>query len=262
MSGAIDFEDRVCVVTGAASGIGRGVALGFAQAGGRVAVLDRDLAGARATLALIAEQGGTAIAVEVDTGDAASIRTAHDRVMAGLGAADVLVNNAGVVAGGDLATLPLAEWERVMAVNCTGYFLCAQIFCQHMLAQGRGAVVHVTSLSAEMPAPHVGAYSVSKAGASMLSRLLALEWGPKGVRSNAVHPGFVKTALSAATYEDPDKAAARAAAVPLGRVGTPEDIAAAVLFLASDMAGYINGAEIVADGAFRSNLMANVARKN
>jgi NAD(P)-dependent dehydrogenase (short-subunit alcohol dehydrogenase family) len=159
-----------------------------------------------------------------------------------------------------LATVSLEDWNLLLSVNLTGYLLCAQAFGKAMIERGRGAIVHTASIAGSNAQAFSGAYSVSKAGVLMLSRQLAVEWGPHGVRSNVLSPGLVRTPMSEEFYLAPGVAERRAAAVPLGRVGTPEDMAQAVLFLASDRAGFINGQEIIVDGGFEHMLMSLVPR--
>ncbi len=173
---------------------------------------------------------------------------------------DILVNNAGTQAPGALDDLPLLEWNRLLAVNLTGYLICSQAFGRRLRARGRGAVVHVGSISGANPQPTSGAYSVTKAGVAMMSRQLAIEWGPYGVRSNVVCPGMVRTPLSEVFYQTPGVLERRRSVVPLRRIGAPEDISDAVLFLASDRAGYITGAEIVVDGGFTRTIMGSIPR--
>lgn len=257
---SVGLTDQVVVVTGAGGGIGRGIARAMAAQGARVAILDLKQDGISETRELIANEGGTAIAISCDVTDRSSIEATHARVVAEFGEADVLVNNAGILKAGSLETLPLEDWNAVLAVNTTGYFLCSQIFGQAMLARGRGALVHVCSIAAQQATTQCGAYSVSKAGTTMLSNLLASEWGPRGVRSNAIHPGLIHTPLTEAVYSDAEKAAIRAAAVPLQRVGTPEDIAQVAVYLASSAAAYVNGAEILVDGGFSRHLMTLIPR--
>ncbi len=176
------------------------------------------------------------------------------------GRCDVLVNNAGVLRPGSLATLALADWNALLAINLTGYLLCAQAFGRAMIPAARGSLVHVASIAATLPQTHSGAYSASKAGVAMLSRQLAAEWGPSGIRSNVVSPGLIRTPLSEAFYQAPGITEKRTAMVASRRIGTPQDIADVVLFLASDRAGYVNGAEIVVDGGFSGMLMDMVPR--
>lgn len=255
MSGWLGLQDRVCVVTGAGGGIGRAIALSFAQAGARVALLDRDEAGSAETLRLT--EGAVAIACDVS--DQAAVQRAAETVQDRLGPCDVLVNNAGLLRPGPLASLPLAEWNLLLSVNLTGYFLCSQAFGAQMRGRG-GALVHVASISATQATGQAGAYSVAKAGIVMLSRQLATEWGADGIRSNVVSPGMVLTPMSQAFYDDPDIVRRRSAVIPAGRIGQPQDIAEAVLFLASPRAAYITGDEITVDGGFTRSIMGLIPR--
>jgi NAD(P)-dependent dehydrogenase (short-subunit alcohol dehydrogenase family) len=154
----------------------------------------------------------------------------------------------------------VTEWNATLAVNLTGYFLCAQTFGRQMLERGQGSIVHVASIAGQHPQAFSGAYSISKAGVSMLSRQLALEWGPTGIRSNVVSPGLIRTPMSEPFYRTPGVAERRGAIVPLGRVGAPPDIADVVVFLAGDRAAYVTGQEITVDGGFGQVLMSTVPR--
>ncbi|CAN7352423.1 glucose 1-dehydrogenase [Pseudorhodoferax sp. LjRoot39] len=254
------LDGRVCVVTGAGSGIGAAIAQAFAAAGAQVALVDRDIAAARRVAGALAEQGTRVLAAECDIADEAAVLAAAQQVRTQLGPVAALVNNAGLLRPGTLAAVSVAEWNAVLAVNLTGYLLCARAFGADMLAAGRGSIVHVASVSALHPQTASGAYSASKAGVRLLSRQLAAEWGPQGVRSNVVCPGMVRTALSARFYAEPGFEARRAAATASRRIGEPQDIADPVLFLASERAAYVNGAELVVDGGLSCMLMDMVPR--
>jgi NAD(P)-dependent dehydrogenase (short-subunit alcohol dehydrogenase family) len=256
----LGLADRRCVVTGAASGIGRAVASSLVQAGAAVALLDRDQAGCETVAAELASHGGRVLAVGCDTSDPAHVAAAADAVRRGLGACDVLVNNAGMLRAGALDTISPADWNAVLAVNLTGYLLCAQAFGRDMREAGRGSMVHIASVAASHPQNFSGAYSASKAGVVILARQLAAEWGPSGVRSNAVSPGLIRTPLSEAFYQAPGIVEKRSAMTASRRIGTPQDIADVVVFLASDRAGYVNGAEILVDGGFDCMLLGLVPR--
>ena len=256
----LGLRGRICVVTGAGSGIGRAVALAFAGHGARVAILDRDAAMAAETLALAKREGGEAIAVPCDVADEASVESARASVTKAFGDADILVNNAAILRKGDLATLSLADWNALIAVNLTGYFLCARAFSRAMARSGEGCLIHVGSIMSNHVSPYNGAYSVAKAGVELMSRQWAIELGPQGVRSNCVRPGLVRTPLSEANYANEDFRKRREAAVPLRRIAGPEDIARAALFLASPLAAYVNGTELLVDGGFDANLMSLVPR--
>ncbi|CAH1669734.1 D-threitol dehydrogenase [Hyphomicrobiales bacterium] len=254
------LKNSVCVVTGAGGGLGRAIALALAGAGARIAMLDRSPAAAEATLAAIRRIGAEAAVFACDVSDPASIGSAAEACLAQFGPCRMLVNNAALLRPGALETLSLAEWNAVLAVNLTGYFLCAQAFARQMRPNGGGAMVHIASVAGAHAQGFSGAYSVSKAGIVMLSRQIALEWGPQGIRSNVVSPGLVLTPMSQSFYTDPALKRRREAAVPQGRIGRPEDIADAVLFLASDRAAYVNGEEITVDGGFTRGLMSLIPR--
>ena len=255
---------RLCVVTGAGSGIGRGIALALAKEGGRIAVLDLNAEGAKATVAEIKACGGEAAAFTCDTSDSASVANAAAQSAAAFGLCDVLVNNAGILRPGALDVLTLDEWNKVLSVNLTGYFLCAQTFGRQMRSKSAdragGALVHIASIAAEHVTAMAGAYSVAKAGVEMLSRQLAVEWGPHGIRSNAVHPGMILTPMSQAFYDQPGVTERRSQAVPAGRIGVPEDIAQAVVFLASDRSAYISGQSLTVDGGFTRMMLGLIPR--
>lgn len=256
----LGLAGRVCVVTGAGSGIGRAIAIGFAVRGAPVAVLDRNVDAAEETVTQITQRGGAAVAVGCDVSDPASVAAAAQRSADAFGPCDILVNNAGVLRPGALDVLTVEEWNSVLAVNLTGYFLCSQVFGRQMRATGKGALVHIASIAANHATGHAGAYSVAKAGIAMLSRQLAIEWGTHGIRSNSVNPGMTLTPMTQAAYERAGTSERRNQAIPAGRVGQPEDVAAAVLFLASDRSAYITGEELTVDGGFTRNLMSLVPR--
>jgi NAD(P)-dependent dehydrogenase (short-subunit alcohol dehydrogenase family) len=256
----LGLSGRICVVTGGGGGIGRATAVSLASAGACVAAIDRDEAGLATTEAELHKHGTTHLVTRCDTTSAESVTAASQTIEKALGPCDVLVNTAAILRPGALDTLPLAEWNAVLAVNLTGYFICAQVFGRQMRAQGRGSLVHVSSIAGSNAQGASGAYSVSKAGVIMLSQQLANEWGPHGIRSNVVSPGMVITPMSQAFYDTPGVTERRAAVVPSRRVGQPQDIAHAILFLASDRSSYVNGDEITVDGGYVNMLMNLVPR--
>ena len=188
------------------------------------------------------------------------MRAAAEQARRELGPIDGLVNNAGLLRPGALDEVSLADWNAVLAVNLTRCLLCAREFGRDMLARGRGSLVHIASVSSFHPQTRSGAYSASKAGVLLLSKQLAAEWGPRGVRSNAICPGMIRTALSASFYEVPGFEARRAAVTASRRVGEPIDIAEPTLFLLSERAAYVNGTELVVDGGLGCMLMDMVPR--
>ncbi|WP_426436739.1 SDR family NAD(P)-dependent oxidoreductase [Bradyrhizobium genosp. P] len=256
----LGLSGRVAVVTGGGGGIGRATAIGFAQAGAKVAAIDRDERGLAETNARLREIGGEHLVATCDTTSADGIAATVEQVERALGPCGILVNTAAVLRPGGLDTLPLAEWNAVLAVNLTGYFICAQAFGKQMRAAGRGSLVHIASIAASNAQGQSGAYSVSKAGVVMLSQQLAAEWGPHGIRSNVVSPGLVVTPMSQAFYDTPGVTERRTAVVPMRRIGAPQDMADAILFLASDRSSYVNGEEIIVDGGYARTLMSHVPR--
>ena len=256
----LGLSGRVCVVTGGGGGIGRAVAINLARAGAHVAAIDLDEHGLEATRAKLRELDRSHVVTRCDTSSVDSVAAASETIEKALGSCGVLVNTAAVLRPGVLENLSLAEWNAVLSVNLTGYFLCAQIFGRHMRKLGRGSLVHVASIAGSHAQSQSGAYSVSKAGVIMLSRQLASEWGPQGIRSNVVSPGMVMTPMSQSFYDTPGVTERRTAVVPSRRIGMPQDIADAILFLASDRSSYVNGDEITVDGGYVNMLMNLVPR--
>jgi NAD(P)-dependent dehydrogenase (short-subunit alcohol dehydrogenase family) len=256
----LNLESRVCVVTGSAGGIGRAIGETFAAAGARLALLDRDEAGCNVAAQALRARGIEAIAIACDISDPACVNQAAAQVERKFGPADVLVNNAGFLRAGGIEDIDLDAWNAMLAINLTGTMLCSQAFGRAMLARGSGSIVHVASVAAHHPQTYSGAYSPSKAAIAMLSRQIAAEWGPRGVRSNTVCPGMIRTPLSQAFYAQGDVEARRSAMTASRRIGRPDDIANVAAFLASERAAYVNGAEIVVDGGLESMLMDLVPR--
>lgn len=255
----LGLQGKVCAVTGAASGIGAEVARQLAQAGAKVALLDRNAAGCADIASELTAQGAQVLVVPCDIADEPQTLAAAKAVEQQWGQCNALINNAGMLRPGSLEEVSMEDWNAVLSVNLTGYLLCARAF-KSMLVKTKGAVVNVASISGLFPQSHSGAYSAGKAGVLLLSRQLAAEWGPQGVRSNAICPGMIRTALSAKFYEEPGFEAKRAAVTASRRIGEPVDIANVALFLASDRSGYVNGAEISVDGGMSSMLMDMVPR--
>lgn len=256
MSQWLGLAGRSAVITGGGGGIGKAVALELSANGVHCNVLDRASELVDATVAEIIENGGKATGHVCDVTDEAAVNS----IAASIKICDILVNAAGLVRPGALADLTTAEWEDLLKVNLTGYFLMARTFTPHLVASGNGSMIHIASISSTNPQGSSGAYSVSKAGVVVMSKQLAFELGPKGIRSNTVSPGLVRTPMTEAYYQVGDVAQRRDAAVPVGRVAKPDDVADIVAFLASDRARYVTGADIVADGGFSQTLMSSVPR--
>ncbi|MCX7383310.1 MAG: SDR family NAD(P)-dependent oxidoreductase [Alphaproteobacteria bacterium] len=251
----LNLGGKRAVVTGAAGGIGRAIARSLVEAGVDVALLDRDGEGCANLAADLTAAGFRAIAAGCDIAAPSSVAAAAKAVTAVFPAIDIVVNNAGILRASSLAEIGLAGWNELLSVNLTGYLLVAQAFRPALLAAGGGALVHIASIAASNPQPRSGAYSASKAGVAMLSRQIALEWGPDGIRSNIVSPGFVRTPMSESFYQAPGVKERREAMVPLRRIAGPQDIADAVVYLASPRAAYVTGAEILVDGGLDQMVM-------
>jgi NAD(P)-dependent dehydrogenase (short-subunit alcohol dehydrogenase family) len=242
------------VVTGAGHGIGAVIARHAVGEGHRVAVWDVDRAAADTVAAGL---GPAAVAATVDVTDEDSVEAGLD----GLPEAPALVvNNAGRVRFGPLLTLDRRDWDAVLAVNLTGTFLAGRAAARRMAAAGGGAIVNISSVNGLAAAPAAGAYTSTKAAVVLLTEQMALEWAPLGVRVNAVAPGLIRAGMSDAIYADPEVRRQRQQRVPLGSLGTAEDVAAAVLFLGSDRARYVTGQTLAVDGGLTKAALLGLAR--
>jgi len=248
---ARDLEGRAALVTGATSGIGRATALRFAEAGARVALVGRDAETLSEVARQARERGGEGMEVRADVMVEEDARRAVEAAVEKFGGLDVLVSAAGIISNGTVETTTLADWDAMMNVNLRSVFHLMQLCAPH-LEKLPGNVVNVSSVTGLRAFPGVLAYCVSKAGVDQLTRCAALELAPKGIRVNAVNPGVVVTQIHRRGGMSDEKYAAflehSKTTHPIGRVGTPEEVAELILFLASDRASWITGATYSIDG--------------
>lgn len=246
------LDGRQSLITGAARGIGFATATMLAEAGSRVALVDLDAAALGEAEAKLVAAGHEVSVHAIDIVDEDAVARMVESIIGAAGAIDVLVNNAGTGARRPTEELDTATWDRVLAVNLTGSFICTRIVARAMLARGRGAVVNVASIMGVVGNSLYAnaAYHATKGGIVNLTRALAVEWAPRGIRVNAVAPCFVETALTQMLLSDREMAAAVVARTPLGRLATPDEVAAAILFLASDAAAMVTGQILAVDGGW------------
>ena len=246
------LDGKVAVVTGGARGIGRAAASALAAAGASVAILDRDAATAETTAKAIAPDGPAISAHAADVTDESALERAFATIVQHRGGVDILVNSAGIGLRHAAVDHPLADWERVVAVNLTGVFLSSRIAARSMISRGGGAIVNLASIMAFSGGglyPNVS-YQATKGAVVNMTRALAVEWAQSGIRVNAVAPTWVRTDLTAAVLDQPGILERIAELTPLRRLATPEEVAHAILFLASPAAAMITGHTLPVDGGF------------
>ena len=249
---AASFENKVVLVTGGASGIGRSTSVAFARDGAKVAVADMDLSGAEETARMIEDTGGNATAFEVEITRADEVKSLIDKVIQSYGRLDCAFNNAGI-AGGGANTVDCTEedWDKVIDVDLKSVWLCMKYEIPHMEKQGGGSIVNTASIYGLAGAPGSIAYNAAKHGVVGVTKVAALEYATAGIRVNAVCPGYIRTPMTVPGIEaDPESGRRMISQTPMGRLGEPEEIAEAVVWLCSDGASFVTGHTMTADGGY------------
>jgi NAD(P)-dependent dehydrogenase (short-subunit alcohol dehydrogenase family) len=244
------LRDKVIIITGGGSGIGRGTAIVCAREGARVMIAGRRLAPLQETVGLIEQEGNQACYSQCDVSKADQVQKLVDETIKAYGKIDVLFNNAGIFVsvGKTIVEVTEEEWDKVMAVDLKSVFLCSKYVIPHMIRNGQGVIINCSSISGHIGQTKQGAYNAAKGGIEMLTKSMALDFAPNHIRVNAVCPAWVEIDFNS------DDVAARgteiAAMHPIGRIGTPEDVAYAVVYLASDEASWITGTSLMVDGGY------------
>jgi len=244
------LENKVAIVTGAATGIGQAIAIGMAREGASVVI---DYVGGpdapADTVKQIEAAGGKALAVAADVSKPDQVANLIQQTVSAYGRVDIMVNNAGIEHKHPITEFPLDQWNQIIAVNLTGPFLCAQAAANQMISQGgAGRIINISSVHQDLPMPGNAPYCASKGGLRMLMRTMAVELAPKGITVNNIGPGAIYTTIDADVQANPEMEAALMGEIPVGRWGKPEEVANLAIFLASDDAGYVTGSTYYIDG--------------
>lgn len=247
-------RDQVVLVSGGSRGIGRAIAAGFARRGAKVVVSGREIKTLQATAKEIAGDEGRVTPLVCDVADGRAIAVLVERVLADFGRVDTLINVAGVNRRKPSLDVSEEDYDFILDINLKGPLLLSQAVGRHQIARGRGNQINVVSLNNYAPLRHVLPYAMSKAALGQMTRQLAMEWGPHGVRVNALAPGFILTDLTKALWARPDMQAWGIPNTPLRRLGVPEDMAGACLFLASEASAFMTGQTLFVDGGFSAGL--------
>ncbi|MCA9245507.1 MAG: SDR family oxidoreductase [Planctomycetales bacterium] len=245
-----DVAEQIVVVSGGSRGIGRAIAVGFAQRGATVIATGRDAQALQATAERLAADGGRARTFACDVANPEAIRDFAKQVSEEFGRVDTLVNCAGVNRRKAAETVSDDDYDFVLDINLRGAFVMTRELGRGMLSRGTGNVINIASLNTDRPLKNVAPYAMSKSGMGAMTRALALEWGARGVRVNAIAPGFILTDLTTKLWADPTMRAWGERNTPLGRLGEPQDMVGAAIFLASPAAGFMTGQTLYVDGGF------------
>ena len=254
MHNPFDLTGRIALVTGAARGLGQAIAAGLARNGATVVYNGRDRAALEAARAPIAKDGGKTDIGVFDVTSAEAVKAGVAAIEDKHGAIDIVVNNAGIQRRNPVAEFKLADWDAIMATNLTAPFLVAQAVVPGMAKRKRGSIINIASLTSELARPNVVPYTASKGGVRQLTRGLAVELAPLGIRANAIAPGYFKTEMNRALMDNAEFVAWVNMRTPMKRWGDPDELAGIAVFLASDAASYLTGQTIYVDGGMSVNM--------
>lgn len=261
------LRDKVVIVTGSTRGIGEGCVRLFYREGAKVVVTGRDEAKGlslvkemmeKDTPNEFAQAGNRCIFVKADVSLKRDVVRLRDRALETFGRIDVLVNNAGINVPSPFENLAEEAWNRVMDTNLKGVFFCSQVIGKQMIEQRSGTIVNIASMAGHYAFPHGGAYGPAKSGVLVLTKQCAMEWAKHNIRVNSISPGLIRTPLSENIYQDEEVTRARIEMTPLGRIGTPKDVAHMALFLCSEESSFITGQDILVDGGLLDNVFQRI----
>jgi NAD(P)-dependent dehydrogenase (short-subunit alcohol dehydrogenase family) len=252
-TGLFDLTGRVAVVTGGGSGIGRSVCIAFAEYGANVVVADLNLEAAHTVVAELTGNGEKNMAIKMDVTDPGQVQAMVDAILDRYDRIDILFNNAGISKRGPAESFSLEDWNRVLAVNLTGMFTCAQSVGKVMIRQKRGKIINTSSVSGKLGHPGNLAYAAAKHGVIGMTKVMAVEWGKYNVNVNCIGPGVTKTPMTMAAFEDKALYDRQVSLVPMGRLGETDDLIGAVIYLASDASNYVTGQTLYIEGGRMSD---------
>lgn len=243
-----DLKNKIAIVTGGGSGIGERVAAALAAYNVKVIIADINQKAADSVVSKIKAKGKDAIATKVDITNSTDVKKMVDFILKTYGRIDILFNNAGILIQGPAETLSLDDWNKVISVNLTGMFICAQVVGKVMIKQRKGKIINTASISGTLGLPGNVAYAAAKHGVIGMTKVMAVEWGKYNVNVNCIGPGPTKTPMTAAVFSDQERYQSLVNKIPMGRPGEPEDLIGTVIYLASRASNYVTGQTIYIDG--------------
>jgi gluconate 5-dehydrogenase len=249
-----DLTGRTALITGSSSGIGHALAIGLAGAGARVVLNGRDAAKLERAAEKLRAEGANAIAMPFDVTEGAAVTTAVAKIEADIGPIDILVNNAGMQRRAPLEQFEEAHWHELMKTNVDSVFLVGQAVARCMIPRGRGKIVNICSVQSELGRPNIAPYAASKGAVKMLTKGMAIDWGPHGIQVNGLGPGYFKTELNEALVNNPEFSGWLVNRTPSRRWGDLDDLVGAAVFLASDASNFVNGHILYVDGGVTATL--------